>query len=282
MNTKKYLVSTILIGTIMVLALIGSYQGNPNNRNISDGDIGVQLDLIYEYENIDDWIKDSDYIVVGKAISGKQHSELADQTYEFIFEIEQYLKGDKVSEPITVYSSKDLINIGGEYMLFLDYWESTSFPKPNYTPLYEGVIEIKDNKLLGATKLVGNMGKDELIKNIAQSAFLNFKEKTKYNILDNAENIESLIDASHYIMQIKVTSTRKLNQYIAEAFYQPIEQFKGEKWEIPMVLLPVDIKEGEEYLVFFDYSRQLVTRNDSVIAKIDKEAWEEAMTKLEK
>ena len=45
MHTKKYLVLIILIGIIMVLVLLGSCQEKPNNKNLADEDIGVQLDF---------------------------------------------------------------------------------------------------------------------------------------------------------------------------------------------------------------------------------------------
>lgn len=291
MKRLKGNIIIFLAAIIVIVTLVINYTGSNlfNSSSINSHNLTTNYEeILYPPESIDDLIAVSHYIVVGKTVSEEQFSS---NSYKYIFAVDNYLKGDAYSDRIEVYESKSIVHkaevkieFGNEYLLFLDYYESELWPNPSHASMTEySNIKINGNSLIGDSRFIGNMDRDQLIDYILKSPLLTVTTQRDYDIKDEAKDVEDLINSSDYIIYIKVLDVEFLNQNVASAGHLIIERFKGGRLGMGRLFLPADIEAGEEYLIFLrdrNSSKTLTTRNGSVIGKKDKEQWDKMMSKL--
>ncbi len=238
---------------------------------------------------MNDIIALSDYIIVGQLTNSNWFSKT---TIEYSVKVVKQLKGrDSLEEnTISVFSAEPLAKEGLQYLLFLEQQNSEFFEGPTYASL------IHPNPLEGETFTAGPfIGKtsEQISNEINKSSMLSTYEGSADPVLDRAQDLSQLIDASDYIVHLKPTFVIEENKAIKLAASELIKQYKGNKRleSKETFFLPPFIEVEEEYLVFYrlqdaadstdNPSLTLTARHGSVIAKSNADRWETALSELE-
>lgn len=221
MKSIKGFIPIIFVTVIAAFAFMSIYTGresiSKSEADVAHTSLSSQAELLYEFKSIDDLIKNADCIVVGKVENAEQFMESNMDTYKYSFKVDKYLKGEENSNQIDLYEGKDEVHVGDKYLLFLDSWESELYPNPLHTSIASdiSIIKIKGNSLLGDSRIIGKMDKEQLIHLISKSPLLTVKQKKSYNIKDKAKDAEDLINSSDYVVHIIPHSVVKFNQNVA-------------------------------------------------------------------
>src|SRR5690625_2747694 len=137
MEKRNHLIIGIVLLTISLIVMIGVIKNNDDMGNSEEETNEIDQNNTYAqskspYESIDELIKDSVIIVNGKV---KESSAFDSAISEYIFKIDQQLKGKSDSKEINVYQSNHLLEEGQEYVLFLIRWEGGLYPAPVHTSI---------------------------------------------------------------------------------------------------------------------------------------------------
>ncbi|MHA7963355.1 hypothetical protein ACX93W_04345 [Paenibacillus sp. CAU 1782] len=278
-------------GILLFLSLaLGLSACSAENDREYDFQAGLNSALIDpSIRTMDDIVALSDYIIVGELASS---SEFSKTTIEYSVKVKEQLKGrDHLEEhSISVFSAEPLAEEGTQYLLFLEQRNSEYFEGPTYASL------IHPNPLEGGRFAVGPFSgktsgqiRDEINKSSTLSTF----DGPANTVLEQAQDLSQLIDASDYVLRLKPTSVIEENKAIKLAASELIKQYKGDERiaSKEAFFLPQYIELEEEYLVFYrlqddsDASENpvltLTARHGSVIAKSDAEHWGAAISALE-
>lgn len=281
-----YVVLPLLLITIFVIGI--NYTSNSDDSKLSNGS-KIEEEYVNESQKIephgsfDDLIKSVDNIVTGTIIDGEEFNDMG--TMKFTLEVENNIKSDTVDRTIDVYQAKELLNVGDKYLLFLYYNENPLFPRTAYTPSRENILLINDNLVIGAEKYFEDTSADHILQYISSSSSLLQPQREVSKVIEQAGNLEELMQQSDHIIHFKPISIFSENLYVIAVYVEVIQKYKGKLDASYPVFLPSSIEIGEEYLVFFKDVEEgvitLSTRNDSVISKKDTKKWSEILVKVQ-
>jgi hypothetical protein len=277
----------VLFFLLLALGLSACNTGKHSDYNFQTGLNSALIDP--SIRTMDDIVALSDYIIVGEMTNSSSFSKT---TIEYSVKVVKQLKGrDSLEEnTISVFSAEPLAKEGLQYLLFLEQQNSEFFEGPTYTSLiHPNPLE---DETFTAGPFIGKSSK-QISNEINKSSKLSTYEGSADPVLDRAQNLSHLIDASDYIVHLKPTFVIEENKAIKLAASQLIKQYKGDKRleSKETFFLPQFIEVEEEYLVFYrlqdaadstdNPSLTLTARHGSVIAKSDTDCWETALSELE-
>lgn len=306
MKKNNLLIIGIVFLTISCLIMVGCTESNDGkDQSVGETNEVDQHNSTYAqskslYESIDDLIKDSVIIVNGKV---KESTAFDGATTEYIFKIDQQLKGKSDSKVINVYQSNHWLEEDEEYVLFLTRWEGGLYPAPVHTSINrDNIIAIENDKVISTFKfLEKNMHKEELFQMINDSPYIEKtpsymgEEDEQRKIAKDSATLEELISSSDIIARIVPTYIRLENKYFKDIEVKELEilghhdndsvddQLSLE--EVTTLYVPPSVEVDEEYIVFLKYydgMYQVTTKEGSVIHKKDTEKWEKVMEALNK
>jgi hypothetical protein len=210
------------------------------SSNSSDTDRSIQT--------LDDWTGAADHIVIGIRV-GEEAGIYDNGAFKYSFQVEEQLKGKLEDKEIDVYSLQALTSGQNRFMLFLVSTESEYYERTYYTVLYSENAIHEKTIVSGPFK---NKSLSGVIKVIRASSGMSTKNENKHQVKEKAENVQELILASDYILQLKPVEVVFENRAIKASTIELIRQFKGDGLlqDRKILTLPQYVKVGEEYLVF--------------------------------
>lgn len=287
----KILKNSFLVVFSCMFIVTGCTQKQANqamNDNEAEHHLIAEHILDTEIKDLNDVVKLSDNIVIGKVLDEKKYND--SNTYKYTFLVENELKGKVESEEIDVYEAYGRLKKDKEYILFLAFWEDELYPKPVYTSVYKDfIVEINQNNLIGEEELVGQKTKDEFINAIKKSSYVKSVTINNVNnkiVIEKANDLEHLISLSDNIIQIVPKTLQEENIYVKAVEVEVLNTLKGTiKPGNLFLVLPADINLGNEYIVFLKDKENgvygITTREGSVVSKDNKELWQKIMNKFD-
>lgn len=286
LNTSKKKVMSLSILSLILICVFISYNysaGNIQANNQKPTRINSESLSVKEIKSIDEVIERSSNIVVGKVVRIEDYSKCTDQ---YIVNIEKNVKGSTNTENIDVYETKGTLEVGGQYVLFLESHESVLYPRTSYTSACkECIIKVENNNLVGNSKFIAkSLDVNDLVKNIEKSDKFSVKVNRQYNIKDKYETLDEQIEASDSIAVITASNIIKTNKYVCLVKLNPDEEFKGSITSENTMLLPGDIQEGKKYIVFLKKDKygilKISSREGSIISEDEINKYNELKEKL--
>lgn len=248
---------------------IDSYCSNSQEAYFITHDPPFQSDL-------EDLVKYADNIVLG-SVTGS--SRFAEGVCEFSLDINTEFKGDTNSDTIVVYEGPGILDVGGQYLLFLSQFEGGLYPSPIYTSLDKSFI-ISVTKQSFNRHSVPGIKLQGTLHEIISSPYLTYENPKDYQplILPDTATLAELTETASIIAHVKLTDFIVENKYMKVAEAEMIEAYKGylEK-DIPLYL-PSTVSLGEEYIVYLreDSVTIVASKHGRVVSKHDKEKWKNA------
>jgi len=240
--------------------------------------------LLYDLSTIDNLVKYSDIIILG-TVTETENISKSDTKY--LVSVDRTIKGT-CTDDIDVYETKDTLQEGKQYLLFLECYYTPLYPREIYTSIdKESIFELSGNKIIGATENANELFKDaqELDKAIDLiKSCEGIKHENNANAVRNkglqdtdSDNLNNLIEGSDYIVHVLVNEVKIHNKYVSSVKTSVLKQYKGDLGDTNGFLLPSSIEVGKEYLLFLtkyeDGGLDLSSRKGSVICKDDIESW---------
>ncbi|UFJ39757.1 hypothetical protein LOK74_17100 [Brevibacillus humidisoli] len=275
------------LNTISLLLLVAAFVASGCTN--SDSSIPVSKhpvregETLIEYKDVNDLVQHADNIVIGTVTQADAFK--GDATYVYTIKVDNRLKG--VSEQsIDVYEQKGSLQIGSQYLLFLEYWENELYPRPVYTSVGdESIIEVAEGGLKGNEKYTAGKKLNNLLADISRSPGLKAAKEKTFHIKEKPNNHKDLIESADHILVLTPTHVIDENKYVKTVEVQVVNSLKGSAKERTFFNLPSDVETGKEYLVFLKDEDgggvTLATRKGSIIAK-DTNPWDEVMQELNK
>lgn len=269
--------AALSLAFVCLLACYGCAAVNDNKESKNSIKVFNQNSLVKEIKSIDDVAELASNIVIGTVVDKEDFSDYTDK---FIVNVEKDIKGVALSANIDVYETKEMLEVGNKYLLFLEYSESVLYPNPKYTSAHkECIIKIADdNSVEGSTFVDESKDLDTLIKDLEKSGKMALKPNKKYNIKNKYKTVEEQIEDSDHVLIITPDTIVKFNKYVDLVKVTPEEQLKGDTTGELNLLLPADIQEGKKYIVFLkknDGSLEPASREGSIIPEDQTENWEQ-------
>lgn len=238
--------------------------------------------------NIDDLINYSDTIIIGTVMNVVNFG--ADGTNKYSVSVNNALKGPAASDIIDVYGVGDILEIGKQYALFLGYWESELFPEPVYNLKDNSlIIEVQQNNLIGAEKILEGKTTEELISyikgpNVSKKAKV-LSDSPEFEIIDKLNSMDDLVSLSENILHIIPNEIIHENLYVRSVNATIVDVLKGSITDDKIfVNLPSTVEVGNEYIIFLKEGPEnlLVTREGSVVSKDDEKTWQAILEQVAK
>lgn len=284
-NRKKQ-VSILVIMAVITIAGVFAF-GNSDKFVLSSNNekqIITQVHTSQEVDinTLDDLIKYSDNVIVGTVIEDESFSH---NTNKYTVSIDKNLKGTVEEGDIDVYESIDALENGGQYILFLGYFDSPLYSRAVYTSMdKECIVGIDNEKLVGRKKFIDEeYSYKDVVKAIENSTGLKIKSGKKFDIKKRYESTQELIESSDCIVQIKVNESEKYNNLVSKVGVDIIKVYKGDIGESKEFSLPTRMETGKEYIVFFKNEDErfiLSSRESSIISKDNTEEWDKTLDLL--
>lgn len=274
---------TLSLVFISVLTSYSYFAGNIQEKKQNPAGIYSEHRTIKELKSIDDVIGVSTNIVIGNVVSIEDYSDYTDQ---YIVSIEQNIKGTTNSANIDVYETKGTLEVGSQYILFLESSESVLYPNTKYTSVYkESIIKVENNNLFGDSKIVDkSLDINQLVKNIEKSGKFSLKVNKQYNIKTKYETVDEQIEDSDNTAIITASNIVKANKYVSLVKLNPDEEFKGSITSEDTILLPSNIQEGKKYIVFLKKGKGGIlepsSREGSIVSEDQFDKYKEVKEKL--
>ena len=287
--------SVIFLSSLFLLVGCQEETIEENNLSVAGIDVEVEQNENHEHgnelvsykeseitiNNLDDLNHYSDTIIIGTVLDEVTFS--ANGTYKYSVSVDNALKGPAASDTIDVYVFGNILEVEKQYALFLGYWESELYPKPVYNLKDDSlIIEVQQNNLIGAEKIVEGKTTDELIRYIIGTN--NDRKKAKvlsdspeFEIIDKLNNLEDLVSLSENILHIIPNEIIHENLYVRSFNATIVDVLKGSITDEQIFInLPSTVETGNEYIIFLKKGPEklLVTREGSVVSKEDEKTWQ--------
>lgn len=264
-----------------IILAVGTFFLVNNNKKSSTQSIQMNFaSQMYALESIDDLIKYSDNVIIGTVLDSE---EISDAELKYTISIDKNLKGTVDSRDIDVYETKETLQRGKQYILFLGYFDSALYPREVYTSIdKESIFEIYDGKINSNNKY-GEKDKsvEDVTNSIETSPCINYKNKQTAKVEKEYDSIKSLIESSDYIVRISIDKAESINKYVSLIDANVIEQYKGDIGKREEFLVSSGLKAGNEYLLFLketeDGSIVLSSKKGSIISKDNVDNWNQAI-----
>lgn len=280
----------IIILMIINLLLVGLTACSSNSDYTLDftGDLNATAHL--PFETLSELVEGSDHILYGQLIE----NIIFGDSYEYIFRVDQQLKGKTHNSQISVFASEGFTSefTENKFFLFLTSFDSEYYDEPYYTTVIQP-IAIEQEKAV--VKPFKDVSLKQLIKDVERSPKINtFREKNKNRVIQEAKSIDELIEKSDYILHLQPKNIELENPRVKLVSFELIHKYKGDDRILnrTAISLPSFVNENEEYLVFYKFinpsevsenpSLTLSTREGSVIEVKDNEKWRAAIEALDK
>jgi hypothetical protein len=277
-----------LIGIAICIVLVGSiliYNSKNNSTNSEpESKVVSESESLVQFESVNDLIKYSDNVVLGKVI---EDNEFSKTTREYTFTVENSLKGSVNSLKIKVYETNGTLNLGNKYILFLESSQSEYFPDTSYTSVDKDAIIKVDEKELFCKKsglVEDSKNINAFIQKIKTSPYISYirEKSTDRELVASTE--DDLYTKSDYVFHVIPKEVIYENKYIKSVKVEIVKSYKGEFVGNSEILLPADIMLEQEYIVFLKKQGTtmiLTAKNKSVISKGDTN-WDSFINKYEK
>lgn len=289
---KRKFTYLLVFITISILVIVNLNTPRENKVNLNNTEIQnvesdensgsvASLSSSVSFDNgIEDFVKYSHNIILGSVSSVSMFSE---GVSEFVIEIETEFKGNAEVKKIFVYESSDLLQVGNQYLLFLDKFEGGLYPSANYTSIEKNsIMKVQGDFLIHHSPfLPSEMTLQKTIDEIKQSPnlnFLNVKNYDQVHVKDTAK-LEELTEDADIIAQIIPSHFVHENKYTTLAEVKVVEQYKGKLTSDTKLFLPSSVKLNQEYIVYLQEKGNITivaSKNGSLINKSNTEKWDEA------
>lgn len=272
-----------LIVLLFSLLLITGCNLSPSSAIMEHSDSKIETQNAFEIEALDQLIELSHNIVYGKVESIE---DFDGTTKKINVLITKELKGKTESDYIDVYEYEDFLEVGKEYLLFLEYWEDGLYPRPVYNVIRTHAFEVSNGKIVetkDSKKFIKGRSKNELEKFIASSPNVKVKSVPEKNIIEKTNSVEELINVSGHILHIIPREIIAENKYVKNVNVEILDEYKGEINKKLPLSLPSSIEVGKEYIIFLKGNEELdlATREGSVVSKEDSKLWDSVVSKLQ-
>lgn len=273
----------ILIVSLFSLLLVSGCTVNPISSNIEHGSSDTETQHAFEIETLDQLIELSHNVLYGKIASIE---DFDGTTKKINVLVTKEIKGKTDSDYIDVYEHEEFLEVGKEYLLFLEYWEDELYPKPVYNVIRTNAFELENGKIKetkDSKKFIKGRSKNELEKFITSSPKSKIKSAPEKNIIEEPNSLEELIKVSGHILHIIPTAILAENKYVKNVNVEVLNEYKGEINKNLPLSLPSSIEVGKEYIIFLKANEELdlATREGSVVPKSNSHQWSEVLSKLE-
>lgn len=234
---------------------------------------------------MEDWTSAADHIIIA-ARAGE--ARYVNGSLQYTLEVEQELKGTLSGTTIDVYALQGLTENYKRHVLFLHANDSEYYDEATYSVIHS------DNALDGGLFQSGpfkGMKENQLLKDISRSPGVR-KINIKPAIVEQPENMATLIANSDYILHLVPRELRFENNVIREYTVDLVHVYKGDERinAKESLILPNEVEDGDNYLVFYRLRDQsdisanpsitLTTRSGSVIPGSDEQSWAAAIASL--
>lgn len=248
------------------------------------------------YEDLDHLVKESAIIVSGII---RDVSDFDSVTKEYLFTIDEELKGRTRSDRIYIYENTPIFEIGQEYVLFLSKQEGGLFPEPVHTTIDPGnVPAIHDHKVAHNYSFLGqDLTKERFFHAIRTSRFIQTQPSyiaehgSQSRMLLELDTVEEIYQASDFVAHVKPNYVGRENKYFKRISADVLELYKGDRAvanrlkDEAIIYVPASTELNREYIIFLkehDGVYQVTTRHESIIHSQDREKWEEVRRVLER
>lgn len=284
MKSKKLIASIMIVVSVLLIAFTFNLSKKPemNTLNYFNPSSVVHGELKYELNFENAVTKLASHIIVGTPESIHDLNE----AYDMIdVKVQECLMGDLKNDRISVRARKSALNMDGNYILFINTYDSPLFKNELYTLVSEYVMKVdKGDSVL----LVENPVEKKYIKPFKEEKYNNVASikasineikhknihKNKEAVVNKPSDINQLISISDHIFEITVTNVENIqsmndNTMLSSVSYKIDKNYKGEGMEEQhRLLLPDNIMVGKKYLLFYknkDESIVLATREGSIV-----------------
>lgn len=249
------------------------------------------------YTSIEQLVADSDYVFKGTLDRFEEAWGMADDTCDLwhwaVFEVDQHYKRTDAPDVIRMVASihDPKYQLGEQYYVFADVYDSPSYPYPLVTPIYNrAIFKIAGKNVLIFDSHSYSVGeKDDTyvydssssipVKDVMPAVydefFINNPEKTILSssvglstvreipfVQDRYNTLSDMLSASDCVVRVVFKETEKMNKYVTlgtvkdiESIYRADNKHNG----IPLpttiffneTLQSVTVRPGETYYIFF-------------------------------
>ena len=300
MKKRLMVLSSVVLAVFAFVLLMNFNHPKMNNNNYINPKAIIQGEARYEMNLENAITKMSTDIVIGIPT---QRSEI-DLNHEFVtITVDEVLMGELTTKSLKIRTGKYALADGQKYILFLDQFDSPLFEDILFNNLDDYFLKVDENSNVA---IVRDPINETQIMPFQQSKYNNlayikdFVKKEKWKniprtklkrISNGAKNVDELISISSHIVEIKALKvdyldTSNSTKKLAAVSYSINKLFKGGTIEnSSMLLLPEEVVQGEEYLLFMvenpDGGLTLATRNGSVV-KVGSRDYKNIMKHLRK
>lgn len=266
----------VILGAIFVL--FSSLIISESDQQEASEEFIVHLESSKEFKSVDELKAVSDLVVRGTVIKTSPHGTAEEK---HILAISESYLTDYNETTITVYEFTNTLKLNGEYLLFLEGFDSILSDEIIYTSVSkESILKLNDLE----TKNNGQFKNQEINIIIEE---LEKSQKKALNILPKKvtkfQDTTIAINSSDYIIDCTILSKKYVNENAS--FYKiEVNSFlKGVVREITVLALPSTVEVNDRYLILLNdlsTSLELSSKKDSIINYTNTTLVDEFLTKI--
>jgi|GEM_PF-6208126 len=242
----------------------------------------------FEFESIEHYIGYADHIVYGQVTDV---APFEPGSSEYTFQIVRELKGSTENDIIHVYNQNNTMELGVDYLLFLQVYRGGLYPHTVYKVLRDGgLVRMDKERVTHSNALISQDVKpQDLLADIAASPALS--QYREVDALESAMIIPDFLELKDLAKQadlvaiIEPVEIMKKNKYMAFATVKITQQLQGDITisAEDLVCLPAEVETGRQYVVFLQIKAGMpivASKQGSLFEANDKVKWNEAMQAL--
>lgn len=289
----------VLIGTTLIVSLglgVTYFSNDFNEKNVistvkiedaQEMSYGSSSSSIIDFKNLDDYILHAHNIVLGEFVDKEEYSY---GILKYTFKVIEDLKGKTHASIINIYLDEQVdVTFNKGNLVFLEYFDSVYYDEPIYTTTGSDlIISIENDKLLvdeHYENIIGDFTKRDIFNYITNSSHALSIQKD-FDIISEVNSLEELISVSDYILHVTPTEIVHKTPNVNVVEVKIHEQFKGNLKDNQLLLLPAEVKTGEEFIIFLrnagedNLSIEISTKEGSIVSKYSKD-WDNTLQILD-
>lgn len=268
------------IQLLFSLLLITACSLSPEPSTIEHSDSEVETQYAFEIETLEQLIEMSHHVLYGKIESVE---DFDGSTKKITVVVIKEMIGETNSNYIDIYEYEEFLEVGKEFLLFLESWEDELYPKPVYNVIRTNAFEVENGEMVEtkeSKKFFKEHSKNEIEKFITSSS--NGKIKSAPHKNEKPTSLDELIHISGHILHIIPREILAENKYVKNVNVEVLKEFKGRFNQNLPLSLPSSIEIDKEYIIFLKGNEEfdLATREGSVVPKSHSKQWHEVINKL--
>ncbi len=229
-----------------------------------------------ELNTLEELVELSNNIIIGVPLTAEKFNDSGIMKYEF--KVKKEIKGVAGSVTIDVYALDGTYKEGDKYLLFLESFDLTAFPRTSYNSASRDVVINLSNKSIKSdidSPLAKNIRKlkinekdlSEHISKLPQNDII--PKKVVNQGKEKSASNEERITISDVIVLLTPTEITLENKNVKYANYNVEKVFKGQLDNSHQIAFSLSIETGKSYFVFLKEDENgsyfISTRQDSVI-----------------